>query len=310
MPNNAIIAVLAAVLCTFPSIPLSLSAPVDPEYYASGDGGVTLPERDGSGLRRLSPVLPAVVLVLAMAAIAIAGRSLQREVRSLRHANAELEGRNARLEQRLAARTRQLTMARAAARDRRVEAAPPSGPPGEFQARAEAIVIDDPATGWRRPGCGEMAKVGVAVFTLDGGFARSVEGLLRESYPVRVVPTLAGLSELLARRRAGVLVTDVVGDGPTLRNMMATLRRRLPELVTVLVGEGGEAAGIAGLIDEGNAYRCVAKPVDPGRLMHDVNAAVLRHIRLREQRSLVSETHADSQRIRRHAGIPRESLSR
>jgi hypothetical protein len=86
--------------------------------------------------------------------------------------------------------------------------------------------------------------------------------------------------------------------------MVATLRRRLPELVIVLVGGGSDTAASAGLLDDDHAYRCVAKPVDPGRLMHDVNAAVLRHIRLREQRSPRRAGRPDSQRVYRRTGLP------
>ncbi len=323
MSSNAIVAIVAiAAMAAVAAVTvlLALSGAVDPAYYASSLAKVIPAILDGGDPARLAAALPGAVLLLGMA---VAGRRLRRDLRhhgdhrghadcsarhdargerdrrSRPHADNAVQDRIAELEERLAVRTRQLVMARAALRDRRSRAAPPAVeragsmapakailPTGESDyAFAETIVIDGSSARALRPGCGEMAKVGIAVLTADASFARFVAGVLADTYRVRIFRTLAGLAGVPAAARPGVLVTDAPGDGPRMRNMIATLRRLAPDLVIVLARDPGESPAAAPLLARDQVYRCFVKPVDTAGLMQDVNAAVLRHLRLRESRA-------------------------
>ncbi len=161
---------------------------------------------------------------------------------------------------------------------------------GDF---VDTIVIGgDEAAGSRRSGaCADMDNVGVALFTSDAPFAADVERVLGQRYRVNRASTLVQVTELLADADtdagAGVLVTDFCTDGAMLRNMLSTLKRYLPELITIVVSDERDAAEMISLINHGQVFRYMSKPMDEARLVQNVNAAVLRHIQLRENPELV-----------------------
>jgi len=131
-----------------------------------------------------------------------------------------------------------------------------------------------------------MDNVGVALFTSDATFAERVESVLGERYRITRTSTLVQVTELLSDAGAGVLVTDFCADGAMLRSMLSTLKRYLPELITIVVSDERDAAEMISLINHGQVFRYMSKPMDEARLAQNVNAAVLRHIELRENPEL------------------------
>ncbi len=157
------------------------------------------------------------------------------------------------------------------------------------------IVIEDGVRTTTRSAAREdMDRVGVALFTSDDEFADSVERVLQGRYAIARASTLVEVTELLGESRAGVLVTDFCADGAMLRNMISTLKRYLPELITIVVSIERDAAEMISLINHGQVFRYMSKPMDESRLVQNVNAAVLRHIQLRQNPELVQ----------RHSVIP------
>jgi response regulator RpfG family c-di-GMP phosphodiesterase len=166
----------------------------------------------------------------------------------------------------------------------------------------DTIVIGgDEAPGSRRGGaCEDMDNVGVALFTSDATFADSVERTLGERYRVTRASTLVQVTEMLSDAGAGVLVTDFCTDGAMLRNMLSTLKRYLPELITIVVSDERDAAEMISLINHGQVFRYMSKPMDEARLVQNVNAAVLRHIQLLENPELVQRHSVVPDRPPRH----------
>lgn len=166
----------------------------------------------------------------------------------------------------------------------------------------DTIVIGgDESPGSRRgSACQDMDKVGVALFTSDATFADSVERTLGERYRVTRASTLVQVTEMLSDAGAGVLVTDFCTDGAMLRNMLSTLKRYLPELITIVVSDERDAAEMISLINHGQVFRYMSKPMDEARLVQNVNAAVLRHIQLLENPELVQRHSVVPDRPPRH----------
>ncbi|WP_405236673.1 response regulator [Lentisalinibacter orientalis] len=166
----------------------------------------------------------------------------------------------------------------------------------------DTIVIGgDEAPGSRRGGaCEDMDNVGVALFTSDATFADSVERTLGERYRVTRASTLVQVTEMLSDAGAGVLVTDFCTDGAMLRNMLSTLKRYLPELITIVVSDERDAAEMISLINHGQVFRYMSKPMDEARLVQNVNAAILRHIQLLENPELVQRHSVVPDRPPRH----------
>jgi FixJ family two-component response regulator len=165
----------------------------------------------------------------------------------------------------------------------------------------DTIVIGDDTGSGRSGACADMDRVGVALFTSDAAFAERVKQVLGERYRVTHASTLVQVTELLSDAGAGVLVTDFCTDGAMLRNMLSTLKRYLPELITIVVSEERDAAEMISLINHGQVFRYMSKPMDEARLVQNVNAAVLRHIQLLENPELAQRHSVVPDRAPRQA---------
>ncbi len=165
----------------------------------------------------------------------------------------------------------------------------------------DTIVIGDDTGSGRSGACADMDRVGVALFTSDAAFAERVKQVLGERYRVTHASTLVQVTELLSDAGAGVLVTDFCTDGAMLRNMLSTLKRYLPELITIVVSEERDATEMISLINHGQVFRYMSKPMDEARLVQNVNAAVLRHIQLLENPELAQRHSVVPDRAPRQA---------
>ena len=139
-----------------------------------------------------------------------------------------------------------------------------------------------------------IASVGVVVFSSSESFANSAAGMLSSDHPVQWAKTLVQVTEILSEGKAGVLVTDFVSEGRVLRKMIATLKRYLPELITIVISDDRDASEMISLINHGQVFRYMSKPAQRDRFTQNVNAAVLKHIQLRENPELVKRYQVES----------------
>ena len=132
-----------------------------------------------------------------------------------------------------------------------------------------------------------LSDVGVAVFTVNPNFAESAIRTISADRSALVATTLVKVAEILEERAAGVLVTDFTSDIGLLQNMIGTLKQHMPELVTIVVSESRDTSDMINLINYGQVFRYVEKPIDPQTMRTDVNAAALKHLQLLEYPELV-----------------------
>ena len=132
-----------------------------------------------------------------------------------------------------------------------------------------------------------VSNVGVAVFTVNPNFAESAIRTISSDRSTTLATTLVKVAEVLEQREAGVLVTDFTSDISLLQNMIGTLKQHLPELVTIVVSENRDTSDMINLINYGQVFRYVEKPIDSQTLRTDVNAAVLKHLQLLEHPELI-----------------------
>ena len=157
---------------------------------------------------------------------------------------------------------------------------------------AEIVLSSDPddslnATGTYRGLAPEVSRVGVIVFSSSDSFAKSAATMLGRAHAVRCATTLVQVTEILSEGGSGVLVTDFVADGRVLRKMIATLKTYLPELITIVISNDRDASEMISLINHGQVFRYMAKPAKTSRFMQNVNAAVVKHIQLRDNPELL-----------------------
>ena len=141
---------------------------------------------------------------------------------------------------------------------------------------------------------GSENPVGVVVFTSSEAFASSATNMLTADHPVQWAKTLVQVTEILSEGQAGVLVTDFISEGRVLRKMIATLKRYLPELITIVISDDRDASEMISLINHGQVFRYMSKPAQRDRFTQNVNAAVLKHIQLRENPELLQRYQVES----------------
>lgn len=133
----------------------------------------------------------------------------------------------------------------------------------------------------------ELTRVGVIVFSSSDSFANSAANMLSQDHTVKCAKTLVEVTEILAAGESGVLVTDFVTEGRVLRKMIATLKTYLPELITIVVSDDRDASEMISLINHGQVFRFMTKPAKTSRFVQNVNAAVIKHIQLRDNPELL-----------------------
>ncbi len=132
-----------------------------------------------------------------------------------------------------------------------------------------------------------VRSVGVAIFTVNPKFAESAIRTISLDRSATLATTLVKVAEVLEQGEAGVLVTDFTSDTVLLQNMIGTLKQHLPELVTIVVSDNRDTSDMINLINYGQVFRYVEKPIDSQTLRTDVNAAVLKHLQLLEHPELI-----------------------
>jgi response regulator RpfG family c-di-GMP phosphodiesterase len=125
-----------------------------------------------------------------------------------------------------------------------------------------------------------LGDVSTVVFTVDSEFAATAIRACSSDRNVILATTLVKVAQAIQQENAGVLVTDFTNNGATLQKIIAALKKYMPELVTIVVNSGRDTTDMINLINFGQVFRYVLKPIEPTRLRDDINAAVIRHLYL------------------------------
>ena len=125
-----------------------------------------------------------------------------------------------------------------------------------------------------------LNDVSVVVFTVDSEFASTAIRTLSVDRNTVLATTLVKVAEAIQQQNAGVLITDFTSNKAMLQKIIAALKKYMPELVTVVVSSGRDTTDMINLINYGQVFRYVLKPIDPDQLRGDINAAVIRHLYL------------------------------
>ncbi len=125
-----------------------------------------------------------------------------------------------------------------------------------------------------------VRDVGIVVFTVDSEFATSVIRAVSPDRPAYLATTLIKVAQAIEQHNAGVLVTDFTSNKTALQRIIGVLKHHMPELVTITVSDGRDTTDMIRLINYGQVFRYLLKPIDAEKLRDDVHAAVIRHLYL------------------------------
>lgn len=162
--------------------------------------------------------------------------------------------------------------------------APPHAPSPDWGTATNVVMSGDtveedpePADPAAAPG---PRDIGVVVFTVDSEFAATAIRAVSSERATIVATTLVKVAKAIQDEKAGVLVTDFASNKSVLQNIIAALKQKMPELVTITVSDGRDSDDMIRLINYGQVFRYLVKPVEEYQLRADINAAVVRHLYL------------------------------
>ena len=122
--------------------------------------------------------------------------------------------------------------------------------------------------------------IGVVVFTVDSEFATAAIRAVSEERTTILATTLVKVAQAIAENHIGVLVTDYTTNNTILQKIISTLKKHVPDLVTIVVSDGRDTTDMISLINYGQVFRYVLKPIEASKLRREINAAAVRHLYL------------------------------
>jgi serine/threonine-protein kinase len=136
--------------------------------------------------------------------------------------------------------------------------------------------------------------LGIVVFSSDEEVIDVVQKAVRGRLPVYRAGNIVQVVKVLGEHRPGVLVTDVSDDKATIQAMTARLKEHVPELVTIAVSQHRDVLDMVWLINHGQIFRFLRKPLSAGRCAISLQAALQHHRMLLKNPDLVKRHEVDA----------------
>lgn len=142
----------------------------------------------------------------------------------------------------------------------------------------------------------DIHDVDLLVFTRDAEMVKALDAALDGSHRLHHVQSLEAAVAALEKNPIGVMVTDTGVSEEQIGTLTTTLKRHVPELVTIVASSRSDAQVLIDLINFGQIFRFLLKPLHGGQCRLSVESAVIKH----------RELAADPLMRRRHAVPERE----
>jgi len=130
----------------------------------------------------------------------------------------------------------------------------------------------------------------VLVLTQDAGLLEGVTLAIGPQYRVQKSSTIEGALKMLSEHPIGVLITDLAVNEAEIDELTRTLKHEVPELVTIIASERSDAALLIGLINHGQIFRFLLKPLQVAQTRIWLTSAMTKY----------AELCSDGNRVLRH----------
>jgi TonB family protein len=126
------------------------------------------------------------------------------------------------------------------------------------------------------------SEVDVLVLTKDEEFLATIRDSARGLHNIHHANTPTQAEDIVNAEQIGVLVTDAAMVGSKIEILTQSLRKAVPRLVAVVAGRRDDGDMLMDLINRGQVYRFLLKPVSPGRARLAIEASVKHHLEAAE----------------------------
>ncbi len=126
----------------------------------------------------------------------------------------------------------------------------------------------------------EQADPEVLVLTQDADLLHGVTLAIGQQYAVREADSIDSALRKLSEHPIGVLITDLAVDEREIDELTRTLKHEVPELVTIIASERSDAALLIGLINHGQIFRFLLKPLQVAQTRIWLNSAMTKYAEL------------------------------
>jgi serine/threonine-protein kinase len=137
------------------------------------------------------------------------------------------------------------------------------------------------------------AGLGIVVFSSDSEVINTVQQAVRGRLPVYNAGNIVHVVKILDEHQPGVLVTDVSDEKATIQAMTARLKEHVPQLVTIAVSQHRDVLDMVWLINHGQIFRFLRKPLSAGRCAISLQAALQHHRMLLKNPELAKRHEVD-----------------
>jgi len=159
--------------------------------------------------------------------------------------------------------------------------APDAGAPAAEPASrptAPASVESSP----ERPAAAAARKddVELMVLSADQAFTAALESALGVSYRLHAVADADQALSVLEDNPIGVVITDMAVNADEVHALTNELKHCVPELVTIVASDHSDAHRLIDLINGGQVFRFLLKPIKPKQTAIWIDSAVGKHLEL------------------------------
>lgn len=147
----------------------------------------------------------------------------------------------------------------------------------------------------RAPATPEPFKAAILVLDSDAGLCQMVREQAGATRRVLEATDLNSAADFLENDpQVGVLVCEATLGKQDLSELLSTLKAVRPTLAVIVASNLVDAQLIIRLINQGQIYRYIAKPVDPIKLHSEIQGAARRHHFLASQPTLQTRHHVET----------------
>ena len=125
-----------------------------------------------------------------------------------------------------------------------------------------------------------QGPVDVLVLSRDEALCTAVAGAMADEMVVHTANFLDEALDLMVSKPVGVLVTDLAVNEHEVSLMTRELKQQVPQLVTILAAQRSDANMLIDLINQGQVFRFLLKPVPQAQCRIWLRSAVSKHLEM------------------------------